>query len=82
MRKPASILKTIGHISSVIFWGVIVVVWYMYNFQVLHSIYKPHHEKNRVCLCDNKGADQLCSNYTADQRLCFRYTDSTISLQP
>ena len=31
------------------------------------------------CLCENKGADQLCSNCTADQRLCFRYTDSTIS---
>ena len=27
----------------------------------------------------NKGADQLCSNCTADLRLCFRYTDSTIS---
>ena len=28
--------------------------------------------------CENKGADQLCSNCTADQRLCFRYTESTI----
>ena len=27
---------------------------------------------------ENKGADQLCSNCTADQPLCFRYTDSTI----
>ena len=33
-------------------------------------------------LCENKGADQLCSNCTADQRLCFRLTDSTISLLP
>ena len=32
------------------------------------------------CLCENKGADQLCSNYKADQRLCLRYTDSTIRL--
>ena len=32
------------------------------------------------CLCENKGADQLCSNCKADQRLRFRYTDSTISL--
>ena len=31
-------------------------------------------------LCENKGANQLCSNCTADQRLCFRYTDSTIPL--
>ena len=33
------------------------------------------------CLCENKGADQLCSNCEADQRLCFRYTDSTILLK-
>ena len=30
------------------------------------------------CICEDKEADQLCSNCTADQRLCFRYTDSTI----
>ena len=31
---------------------------------------------------ENKGADQMCTNCTADQHLCFRYTDSTIpSLQ-
>ena len=34
------------------------------------------------CLCKNKGADQLCSKYTADQHLCFHYMDSTISLLP
>ena len=27
---------------------------------------------------ENKGADQLRSNCKADQRICFRYTDSTI----
>ena len=36
--------------------------------------------KPTICVCENKGADQLCSNCTADQRLCFRYTDSTIPL--
>ena len=36
--------------------------------------------KPDFCLCENKGADQLRSNCTADQRLCFRYTDSTLSL--
>ena len=30
-------------------------------------------------LCENKVADQLCSNCTADLRLCFRYFDSTMS---
>ena len=36
--------------------------------------------KPDYCLCENKGADQLRSNCEADQRLCFRYTDSTIPL--
>ena len=34
------------------------------------------------CLCENKSADQLCSNCEAEQRLCFCYTDSTIPLLP
>ena len=36
--------------------------------------------KPDFCLCENKGADQLRSNCEADQRLCFGYTDSTLSL--
>ena len=36
--------------------------------------------KPTICIGENKGADQLRSNYEADQRLCFRYTDSTIPL--
>ena len=38
--------------------------------------------KHDFCLCENKGADQLCSNCTADQRLFLRHMDSTISLLP
>ena len=33
--------------------------------------------KPDFCLCENKGADQLRGNREADQRLCFRYMDST-----
>ena len=33
-------------------------------------------------ICENKGSDQLRSNSTADQRLCFRYIDCTIPLLP
>ena len=29
-----------------------------------------------ICIGENKGTDQLHSNYEADQRLCFRYSDS------
>ena len=36
--------------------------------------------KPTICIGKNKGADQLLSNCEADQRLCFRYTDSTIPL--
>ena len=36
--------------------------------------------KPAFCICENKAADQLCGKCTADQRLCFRYLDSTIPL--
>ena len=40
---------------------------------------EPHREKTGFLpVCENKGADQLRSNCEADQRLCFRYTDSAI----
>ena len=32
------------------------------------------------CICENKDADQLRGNRESDQRLCFRYLDSTIPL--
>ena len=35
-----------------------------------------------LCICQNKDADQLRSNCAADQRLCFRYTVSSILLLP
>ena len=42
------------------------------------------HDMSRVmrkpafCICENKVADQLRGIREADQRLCFRYIDSTI----
>ena len=36
--------------------------------------------KLTFCICENKDADQLRGNREADQRLCFRYIDSTIPL--
>ena len=33
-------------------------------------------------ICENKDADQLRGDREAEQRLCFRYTDSTIPLLP
>ena len=34
--------------------------------------------KPTFCICENKDADQLCSNSGADQRLCFRCKDSIL----
>ena len=36
--------------------------------------------KPTFCICDNKDADQLRRNREADQRLCFRYIESTIPI--
>ena len=36
--------------------------------------------KPDFCMGENKDADQLRGNREADQRLCFRYTDSTFPL--
>ena len=36
--------------------------------------------KTTICIGENKAADQLRGNREADQRLCFRYMDSTIPL--
>ena len=38
--------------------------------------------KPTICIGENKDADQLRGNREADQRLCFRYSDSTIPLLP
>ena len=32
------------------------------------------------CICKNKDADQLRGDREADQRLCCRYTDTTIPI--
>ena len=38
--------------------------------------FEPRHEKPGFGINENKDADQLRGNSEADQRLCFRYTDS------
>ena len=46
----------------------------------LEIIIEPHHERTGFLPRRKKGADQLRGNREADQRLCFRYSDSTIPL--
>ena len=38
--------------------------------------------KPDFCICENKDGDQLRGNREPDQRLGFRYTDSTITHLP
>ena len=38
--------------------------------------------ESSYCICENKGIDQLCSNCTADQHLCFGYIARIIPLLP
>ena len=43
-----------------------------------YSQYEQRHEKTFFCIYE-KGADQLRGNVKADQRLCFRYRDSSLN---
>ena len=38
--------------------------------------------KPTLRICENKDADQLRGNRESNQRLCFRFMDSTIPLLP
>ena len=53
------------------------------NIVFIELVIFVYHEWNPACcICENKDADQLRGDREADQRLCFRYTDSTIPLLP
>ena len=47
----------------------------------MHALFEIMKRKltNTFGICENKDADQLCSNCTADQCLCFRFMASAIS---
>ena len=49
----------------------------MENFEIRLYMSRPM-RKPTICISENKDADQLRGNREADQRLCFRYLDSTI----
>ena len=53
-----------------------------YSHDAAYSRYEPRREKTGFSICEKKDADQLRGNREADQRLCFRYIDSTIPLLP
>ena len=61
-------------------------IFFTQNAFAIHIIHiKLHYmshlmRKPTICICENKGVDQLRSNCEADQRLCFRYSASAIIL--
>ena len=71
-------------ISGIMFWGVVALLKVCpLGIQAHQSLHMSCvMRKPDFCICENKGADQLCGNRTADQRLCFRYIDSTTPLLP
>ena len=62
------------------FWPVRIISLIVNTGLSGRKAYEPCYEKTNICLCKNKDADQLRGNREADQRLCFRYIDSTIPL--
>ena len=68
------------HASLLIFDRVIIKVAGIQDGHKSMKEFEPRREKTGFCKCENKDADQLRGNREADQRLCFRYTDSTIPL--
>ena len=58
---------------------LLCLIWYACIFLQWIKHYKMslYVRKPTICMGENKDADQLRGNREADQRLCFRYTDST-----
>ena len=73
MKVPYVSIEGKGHFLTIYFPGFVCT---RPRYQV--SVYRTIGPL--VCICENKDADQLCGNHTADQRLCFRFTDSAIPL--
>ena len=64
-----------------LFCEIIFVSLMLLLCDIVHDVSRVM-RKLTFCICENKDADQLRGNREADQRLCFRYTDSTIPLLP
>ena len=73
-QETSSLIQTCFNIRILDSVGIQVIVC----FEGTWSSSEPPHEKQTICTGKNKDADQLRGNREADQRLCFRLTDSTI----
>ena len=56
----------------VYFWEITVdSVYSTFSLQYVYLYFSRVMRKPDFCICENKDADQLCGDRTADQRLCF-----------
>ena len=73
-----NLLKNLLCVKILVFYYIFFLIqlkcMYSVIFYISHVKRKP-----AFCISENKGTDQLP---TADQHLCFHYTDSTIPLLP
>ena len=69
-----------NHLAEVILKSIYNIGLYEELTTIIFQLSRPM-GKPTICLGENKGADQLRGNREADQRLCFRYSDSTIPLR-
>ena len=58
-----------------------IIFGHVHTILTLYSQNEPRHEKTGFLVyAKNKNTDQLRGSREADQRLCFRYIASTVSL--
>ena len=62
------------------FYKEMVKIIFQLSSIIIKYTLEPRCEKTNVLICENKDTDQLRGHREADQRLCFRYIDSTIPL--
>ena len=74
--NSADVLKIVGANWAAAYSGKLLTLLYKYFINHMSCVVR----KPAFCICENKDADQLRGNRKADQRLCFRYMDSTIPL--
>ena len=60
--------------------GVVILQDRLFKWVSIHVNVSRVMRNTTFCICKNKDADQLRRDGEADQRLCFRYIDSTIPL--
>ena len=68
------------HVSQTKFCFLVVRWFYSGTCCLYQNYWSLVVRKPGFCICENKDADQLRGNREADQRLCFRFTDTTITL--